>query len=763
VLEDEMATKTNRKKGTHLEPAYRNASLPVETRVRDLMERMTLEDKFRQIVQFDAAACLKDGKFSPALAKKLFKGLGIGTLQDPRLSPRPSAEAVNALQRFLKENTRLGIPGLVTSECLHGHMSQGATIFPQAIGLSSTWEPELVKQMSAVAAREARAVGVAQALSPDLDLAREPRWGRVEETYGEDPYLCTRMGVAYIKGLQGPGPVVDNDHLVSTLKHFAAHGSPESGINLSPVAVGPRELRSLYLQPFKAAVREAGALSVMPAYSEYDGVPCSSNKELLTRILREEWGFQGYTYSDYGAIEMLKSMHRTAATMEEAGRQALEAGLDLEAPWPAGFNENFQNQVRNGEIPLALIDQAVSRVLRVKFLAGLFENPYVDLKKTATVINCGDHRNLARKIAQESIILLKNAGNLLPLDKNIGSIAVIGPNANKAELGDYTLPKKDAVTILEGIKKAVSRKTKIQYAEGCGMTSLSKDGFNEAVRAASESDVAVVVVGESSMKNYGIGWGDQKDTGTTTCGEGFDRTELDLPGVQQQLVEAIAATGTPTVVILVHGRPNSISWIAEQIPAILDAWYPGEEGGTALADVLFGKVNPSGKLPISVPRTVGQVPVFYNYKPSSKGYYHMPGSRENPGRDYVFETPTPLFEFGFGLSYTKFKYANLRVTSTKISPAGTLTVSVDIANTGKREGKEVVQLYINDVVSSVTTPVKVLRGFKKISLKPGRKTTVEFKIGPDDLALINEKMETVVEPGDFDVMIGGLKKTFRVG
>ncbi len=757
-----MTKKKSVNKITTSQPAYLDSSLPVEARVRDLMGRMTLEDKFRQIVQFDSGTCLKDGKFSPALAKKLFKGLGIGTLQDPRLSPRPSAEAVNAIQRYLKEHTRLGIPAMVISECLHGHMSLGATIFPQAIGLACTWEPALIRQMAGIAAREARSVGVAQALSPDLDLAREPRWGRVEETYGEDPYLCSRMGVAYIQGIQGPGPVVDHEHLVATLKHYAAHGSPESGINLSPVAVGARELRSLYLQPFKAAVREAGALSVMPAYSEFDGVPCSANKELLTKILREEWGFQGYTYSDYGAVHMLQSMHRTAATIEEAGQKALEAGMDLEAPWPAGFGEKFQDMVRKGEISMALIDQAASRVLRVKFLAGLFENPYADARKAATVINCDEHRRLARKIAQESIILLKNADHLLPLDKNIKSIAVIGPNAGKAELGDYTLLKKSAVTILEGIKNAVSRKTTVRYAEGCGMTSLAKDGFDEAVSAARESDVAVVVVGESSMKNYGIGWGDQKDTGTTTCGEGFDRTELDLPGVQQELVEAVAATGTPTVVVLVHGRPNSITWIAEHIPAILDAWYPGEEGGNAVADILFGKVNPSGKLPISVPRTVGQTPAFYNYKPSARGYYKKPGSRENPGRDYVFMTPAPLFEFGFGLSYTTFKYSNLRVTPSKISPAGTVTVSVKVANTGKRDGKEVVQLYINDVVSSVTTPVKVLRGFKKISLKPGRKMTVEFTLGPDDLALINEKMETVVEPGDFEVKVGSLKKTFRV-
>lgn len=755
-----MATKASKKSAATL--PYQDPAVPVEARVRDLLGRMTLEDKFRQIVQVPSGACLVDGKFSPAKARKLFQGRGIGTLEDPRLDPRASAEAVNAIQRFLKDQTRLGIPALVVAECLHGHMSLGATIFPQAIGLAGTWNPDLVQAMAGVAAKEARAVGVAQALSPDLDLARDPRWGRVEETYGEDPYLCARMGVAYIRGLQGPGPAVDGEHLVATIKHFAAHGSPEAGMNLSPVATGPRELRSLYLVPFQAAVREAGALSVMPAYSEFDGIPCSANKELLTKILREEWGFAGYIYSDYGAIGMLAGFHRTAATLADAGRQALEAGMDLEAPWPAGFGEEFQAQVRSGRIPMALIDRAVSCLLRVKFLAGLFENPFVDLRKTTTVVNCDSHRRLARTVGQESIILLKNAGNLLPLDRNVRSITVIGPNADRAEFGDYTLPKHNAVTILQGIKSAVSKRTAVRYAEGCGLTSLAKDGFAEAVRAARDSDVAVVVIGESSMKNYGIGWGEEKDTGITTCGEGFDRTELDLPGVQQDLVEAVAATGKPVVVVLVHGRPNSITWIAEHIPAILDAWYPGEEGGNAVADILFGKVNPSGKLPISIPRTVGQVPVFYNCKPSARGYYHKPGSRENPGRDYVFESPRPLFEFGHGLSYTTFQYSNLRVSPVAIAPAGQVTVTVDVRNTGNRPGKEVVQLYLRDLVSSVTTPVRALRGFRKIELKPGRKTTVEFILGPEHLAIINEKMEPVVEPGEFQVSVGGLTKKFRV-
>jgi beta-glucosidase len=515
--------------------------------------------------------------------------------------------------------------------------------------------------------------------------------------------------------------------------------------------------------PFKAGVVEAGALSVMPAYSEFDGVPCSSSRELLIRILREEWGFKGYTFSDYGSIGMLYQMHRTADGPAEAGRQALEGGMDLEAPGIQCFGDHLLDLVRTGRVAMATIDQAVTRILRVKFLAGLFENPYADARKAAAITNCPEHRALARKIAQEAVILLKNEKKLLPLNKNeIKSIAVIGSNADEAQLGDYCYPPDYVVTPLRGIRNAVSRKTTVRYARGCDLHGLAKDGFAEAVEAARNSDVAVVCVGGASMLKYGIGWGDQNDPAAATCGEGFDQTDLNLNGVQQDLVEAVAATGTPTVVVLINGRPNSIPWIAEHIPAILEAWYPGEEGGNALADILFGKINPSGKLTISFPRTVGQTPVFYNYLPSARGYYHRPGALGKPGRDYVFESTTPLFEFGFGLSYTAFKYSNLRIAPAAIAPAGHVKVVVDVRNTGKHRGKEVVQLYLRDLVSSVTTPVKSLRGFKKIDLKPGQKKTVEFTLGPEHLAIVNERLETVVEPGEFEIMIGHLKKKFRV-
>jgi len=744
---------------------YRDPGRSVQDRVADLLGRMTLAEKIQQMGMMD---CVKDaaaGGLSAAHLAELLGDAGIGAVQDARRAPSPAAAArtINAVQEHLVKRTRLGIPALVVSECLHGHMSIGATVFPQAIGLASAWNTELMERITTVVAREARAVGVSQALAPDLDLARDPRWGRVEETYGEDPHLCGRLAVAYIRGLQGAGPEVDGEHLVATVKHFAAHGSPESGVNLAPVPVGPRELRELYLVPFKAGVVEAGALSVMPAYSEFDGVPCSASKLLLTTILREEWGFEGYTFADYGAVIMLQSMHRAAATFQEAGRQALEAGMDLEAPGICCFGKELQDLVERGEVGMDLIDQAVRRILRVKFLAGLFESPFVVPERAAEIVNCRAHRELALEAARESAILLKNEGRLLPLDPGIESIAVIGPNADAVQFGDYSMVKDDAVTLLQGVRQAVASGTKVSYARGCGIFELSKDGLDEAVAAVRQSQVAVVVVGGSSMVSCGVGWGtDDPNESNATCGEGFDRTELGLPGVQQDLVEAVVATGVPTVVVLVHGRPYGIEWIAEHVPAILDAWYPGEAGGAALADILFGKVNPSGRLPVSVPRCVGQVPAFYNHKPSARGHYHRPGRPGRPGRDYVFMPPTPLFEFGHGLSYTTFAYSNLSVCPGEIALDGQVTVRVDVENAGARAGKETVQLYVNDVVSSVTTPVKALKGFLKIALDPGQKETVEFALTSDDLALLNQDMQRVVEPGAFEVMIGGLTAEFQV-
>lgn len=741
---------------------YRDPSQPVEDRIHDLLQRMTLEEKMRQMGLMDTQAFVDSGSFAPDVAAAQIGTLGIGALQDPRAAPAFNAGLVNSLQRYLCEETRLGIPALVVGECLHGHMSGDATIFPQAIGLASTWDPDLIREMATCIALEARAVGVNQALSPDLDLARDPRWGRVEETYGEDPYLTARMGVAYVRGLQGEGEGIDGEHIVATVKHYAAHGSPEGGINLAPVSTSLRQLRALYLPPFEAAIREGGALSVMPAYSEFNDVPCSSSKLLLHRILREEWGFRGYTFADYGSLHMLVSYHYTATDRVEAGKQALEAGMDMEAPVIWAYGPELLEQFRSGQADVRLVDRATSRILRVKFLAGLFEDPFAP-DDAATRINPPAHRQLARRLACESMILLKNSEDVLPLSPDIRSLAVIGPNATEVQLGDYNVGKATAVPPLEGLRAAAPAGTEIRYAQGCGIWELSTDGFAEAVAAAAAADTAVLFVGGASMALAGIGWGDESAAKkASTCGEGFDRTELGLPGVQQQLVEAVVATGTPTVVVLVHGRPYSISWIAENVPAILDAWYPGEQGGHAIADVLFGNADPGGRLPVTVPRTVGQVPLNYNHKPSRGGCYHKPGAPGRPGRDYVFCSPTPLYEFGHGLSYTTFAYSDLKIEPAVMPPLATAEVSVTVTNTGSRSGSEVVQLYIRDQVSSVTTPVKVLRGFRKLRLEPGSAETVCFQVGFDDLKLCDQHMEWVVEPGLFEIRVGPLQGELQV-
>ncbi len=741
-----------------LDAQYLDSTLSPDARARDLLDKMALEEKIRQMGMFSFQDFLKNGRISSRTVRSLFQGMSIGCLDGLRIDPdsKRSAEAVNAVQKYLLEDTPLGIPAIVVAECAHGHMSGGATVFPQSIALASTWNQDLVRRMAEATAKEARSVGATQAFAPNLDLARDPRWGRVEETYGEDPHLVSRMGVAYIKGMQGDGPTIDTEHLICTAKHYAAHGSPEAGINLAPVSGGLRDLRTLYLPPFKAAVKEAGVLSVIPAYSEYDGIPASASKLLLKRILREEWDFQGYVFSDYEAIRMLHSLHKTADTPAEAGKQALAAGVDLEAPTSFGFGDQLLRSVQKGEVPIDLIDQAVLRILRVKFHAGLFENPYADVSRASKVVNCAAHRKLAGQIARESIILLKNENNLLPLDRGIRSIALIGPNADVAQLGHYSMPKANAVTPLQGIRSAVSKRTKIVHARGCALCDRSREGFAEAVKAAKSCDAAIVVIGGASNILEGIGW--SRDQLIATCGEGFDRTRLDPPGVQEDLVEAIYETGTPTVVVLVHGRPYAVSWMAEHVPAIVETWYPGEEGGSALADMLFGKVNPSGKLPVSVPRSVGHVPAFYNHKPSARGS----DLAEGLGKGYVFSEPTPLFEFGHGLSYTTFKYTNLRVSPKRVLPDGRVDVRVDVRNSGRVTGEEVVQLYLNDVVSTVTTPVKSLKRFEKIQLKPGEKRTVSFVITPNDMALLDENMDWMVEPGIFEVMVGSRKGKFEV-
>ena len=595
--------------------------------------------------------------------------------------------------------------------------------------------------------------GTNQAFTPVLDLARDPRWGRTEETYGEDPYLVSRMAVAAVNGLQGTSWEIDRrHHVIATAKHFAVHGQPEGGTNTAPGNYSERVIRESFLVPFQAAVEEAHAGSIMASYNEIDGIPSHVNHWVLDRVLRQEWGFQGYVTSDGNGLQMLVETHHVAADKAEAARKALAAGVDYDLSDGTVY-ATLTDQVKQGIIPEAEPDRAVSRVLATKFRLGLFENPFVDPDYATKTVNSPDHKALALKTAQEAIVLLKNDGNLLPLDpKKVKTIAVIGPNAGDVHLGGYSRDPGpgNQVSILDGIKKRVEPGVRILYSEGCKITT-SKQGWSAwyenkveipdaksqeaSIRAAADTarkaDVAIVVVGENESTNREA-WSEEH------LG---DRDSLDLIGAQEQLVEAVVAAGKPVVVLLINGRPLSINYIKEHVPAILEGWYLGEQGGTAAANVIFGDVNPGGKLPITFPKSVGQLPDFYNYKPSRN-------------RSYLQDSRKPLFSFGYGLSYTTFKFEDVRVDPQASLPGKTAKVSVDVTNTGTREGDEVAQMYIHQRIASVTRPVMELRGFKRVTLKPGEKTTVEFELTPDSLSMLNEDMHRVVEPGTFDIMVG---------
>jgi beta-glucosidase len=747
---------------------YRDSSFSPAERAKDLLAQMTLEEKVAQLGSVFSNALQENDKFSSAKGKKELKN-GLGQLTAPAINEKLTPEGIaafnNDVQKYLIEKTRLGIPAIVHEECLSGFRAKGATIFPQSIGTAGTWEPELMQRITTVIRKQMRAVGLHQGLAPMIDVTRDPRWGRCEESFGEDPYLAGEFAKAYVRGLQG------NDikkGIVATLKHFAGHGLPEGGLNCAPVHVGERLFREVYLYPFEQAVKEAGALSVMNAYHELDGIPCAASKELLTDILRGEWGFDGIVVSDYFAIDQIMTYHHAAATRGEAAAQALEAGLDMELPFTNCYGEPLLEAVKSGRVKKATLDLAVKRVLEFKFRLGIFDNPYVNTKLAVNMLDSAADRALALEAAHKAIILLKNEKNLLPLNKDVKTIAVIGPNADSQRnlLGDYTFASHDAfevkkddqtgqeafnwknkgfderkvtsqkvVSILEGIKATVKKTTTILYARGCEVKGENKDGFKEAVKAAKAADVAVVVVGDKS--------GLMPDN---TSGEMRDRETLCLPGVQEDLVRTIYETGTPVVLVLVNGRPYTMKWLAENIPAIVNAWEPGEEGGRAVADVLFGDVNPGGKLPNTFPLYEGQIPIFYAHKPS--------GRKKDVWTDYVEGSAKPLYEFGYGLSYTSFSFTNLKLTPAKVTAKGAVTVTFDVKNTGKRGGDEVAQVYINDIVASVTRPVKELKGFKRISLKAGEKQTVTIKIKAKNLAFYNRKMERKVEPGMFKVMVG---------
>ena len=740
-------------------PPYRDAKLPVEQRVTDLLSRMTLEEKIAQLQgawenkQFfsDPQALFVDenGKFLPDRAAVLMKN-GLGEISRPseNRDPRAMADYTNTVQKWMRENTRLGIPVLFHDECLHGHVAPKGTSYPQAIALASTWDPSLLHEIFTATAAEARARGVQQCLAPVLDLARDPRWGRTEETYGEDPYLVSHLGIAAITGYQGTGPGIDKAHVMATAKHFAVHGQPEGGTNVGPANYSERTIREYWLKPFEAAVEEAHVATVMPSYNEIDGIPSHSNKHLLLDILRQEWGFQGLVTSDYFGPTELRTVHHIVASEDEAGRLAFESGVDVELPFNQAYG-SLVEQVKAGKVAEADVDRSTARVLRAKFATGLFDDPYVSPDYAEKITNSREHQQLALRAAHEAIILLKNQNNLLPLPKNkYKRIAVIGPNAAGLHLGGYSNQPGRGVGLLAGIRNKVGSSAEIFYAVGCKITESDPDWnadkvvLGDPVLNAQRIDEAVKAAQKAEVVILALGGNEQTSREAWAANHPGDRDNLDLLGNQDDLVKAILATGKPTIVFLQHGRPNSINYIAEHVPAILDGWYLGQEGGAAIADVFFGDYNPAGRLPITVPRSAGQLPDYYYQKPSAK-------------REYLGSTVLPLFPFGWGLSYSTFKYSNLRATPDSIGPQGRTTVSAEVVNSGAVRGDEVVQLYIRDEVSSVTRPTKELRGFRRITLNPGEAKTVEFSLGPDELSFLNRDMHRVVEPGAFTIMVGG--------
>lgn len=750
---------------------YKQAAVPIEYRVKDLLGRMTIEEKVGQLCcPLGWEMYTKTGKNEVTVSelyKKKMAEAPVGSFwavlrADPwtqktletGLSPELSAKALNALQKYAVEETRLGIPVLFAEECPHGHMAIGTTVFPTALSAASTWNEGLMLKMGEAIALEARLQGANIGYGPVLDIAREPRWSRMEETFGEDPVLTTIMGVAMMKGMQGK---VQNDgkHLYATLKHFAAYGVPESGHNGSRANCGMRQLLSEYLPPFRKAVEE-GAGTLMTSYNAIDGVPCTANKELLTDVLRNQWGFKGFVYSDLISIEGIVGM-RAAKDNKEAAVKALKAGLDMDLGGNA-FGKNLKKAYEEGLITMADLDRAVGNVLRLKFQMGLFENPYVSPELAKKLVHSKEHKELARQVAREGVVLLKNEG-VLPLSKHIGHLAVIGPNADEMynQLGDYTAPqvREEVATVLDGIRAAVSESTRVTYVKGCAVRDTTATDIPVAVAAAQKADAVVLVVGGSSARDFKtkyISTGaatvseDAKTLPDMDCGEGFDRSSLRLLGDQEKLISAVASTGKPLVVVYIQGRTMNMNLAAEKAQALLTAWYPGEQGGMGIADILFGDYSPAGRLPVSVPRSEGQLPVFYS---------------QGTQRDYVESKGTPLYAFGYGLSYTRFTYSGLELQ--KGTEMETLqTVACTVTNTGNRDGEEVVQLYIGDKVASVSQPPLLLKAFQRIFLKKGESRQVIFHLKKDDLAIYDSEMNYVVEPGEFKVMVGAASNDIRL-
>lgn len=742
-------------------PKYKNPAVLIADRVKDLLKQMTVAEKAAQMVcvwQKKSEMLIDaEGRFDQAKAQKAFRnGNGLGQVGRPSdsaggIKAKANAELTNAIQKFFLENGRLGIPVVFHEECLHGQAAPDATSFSQPIGLGATFNPQLVERLYAMTAEEARLRGTHQALTPVVDVAREPRWGRVEETFGEDPYLVAQLGMAAVRGFQGDATFQNKKHVIATMKHFAAHGQPESGMNCAPVNVSERVLRETFLYPFQQTIQKAGAISVMASYNEIDGVPSHASKWLLDTVLRKDWGFEGFVVSDYYAIWELGYRpdthgHFVAGNNKEACRLAVEAGVNVETPEPDCYL-HLMELVKKGMIKESRLDELVAPLLRYKFQMGLFDDPYVDPDEAERVVGCEANRELALQGARETAVLLKNEGALLPLDASkLKTIAVIGPNANRSLLGGYSGVPKHNVTVLEGIETRVGLGVKVLYSEGCKIT-LGGSWNQDAVEASDPAEdrrqikEAVKIAKKADVIVLAIGGNEQTSREAWSRAHMGDRTRLDLLGRQQELVDACLATGKPVVVLLFNGRPLSITEVSEKVRAVVECWYMGQECGRAVAEILFGDTNPSGKLPISVPRSVGHVPVFYNYKPSAR-------------RGYLFDDVTPLYAFGYGLSYTTFEISNVRLEKSRITKDGSTRVLCNVTNTGMRAGAEVIQMYIRDLVSSVTRPVRELKGFKKVTLEPGEEVAVSIEITPESLAFWNIDMQSVVEPGDFEVQVG---------
>jgi beta-glucosidase len=697
------------------------------------------------------------GRFDPERAKRAFAdGRGLGQVGRPSdagkgQGARAMAELTNAIQKFFVENSRLGIPVIFHEECLHGHAAIDGTSFPQPIALGATFDPELVERLFTMTAAEARVRGTHQALTPVVDVARDPRWGRVEETYGEDPYLVSRMGIAAVRGFQGDATFGDKRRVIATLKHFAAHGQPESGTNCGPVNVSERVLRETFLYTFQEALQQGGAISVMASYNEIDGIPSHANRWLLRDVLRKEWGFQGFVVSDYYAITELNYRaevrgHAVAKDKKEACALAVRAGVNIELPEPDCYL-HLAELVRKGVLQERQLDELVAPMLLWKFRLGLFDDPYVDPDEAKRLAGCREHRGLALQGAREAITLLKNEDHALPLDlSRIHSIAVIGPNAHRSLLGGYSgVPKYDC-TVLDGIRARVGDRAEVRYSEGCKITIGGSWNQDEVVPSDPGEDrrqiaEAVEVAKGADVIVLAIGGNEQTSREAWSFQHLGDCASLDLAGRQDELVEAMAATGKPVIVLLFNGRPISLNAVSKRAAAILECWYLGQETGPAVAEVLFGDFNPGGKLPITIPRSAGHLPAFYNYKPTAR-------------RGYLFDDVSPLYAFGFGLSYTTFAMGNVRLTKKRIKPGGGTQALADLTNTGSRAGSEVVQMYIRDVFSSATRPLKELKGFRRVWLEPGETRTIAFDIAAPLLAFYDADMQYVVEPGEFEIMMG---------